>query len=151
MRTLRLDVRDYCFHILLHLVIVHASISALHKSGVDRVMQELFLIISQSFLLCFRRVDSFSYAGMLQATLETDFLHQTLKAYETPATAQVLKLTYEAVEYGCTFVHQNISNTSRVNDKIYQIKGFLEQAQKATGAQFLCFRDPNSQSSEEED
>ncbi len=73
-----LDVRPFCHEILLLLVSIHAHVSDISKELVQRVLSALFHCIGQDLLLSFRAIDQFNSAGIMQATLETEFLEHTL-------------------------------------------------------------------------
>ncbi|KAK6092905.1 Exocyst complex component S5 [Batrachochytrium dendrobatidis] len=132
------DVRSYCHQVLLHLVLVHAAISEVSKSHVQRIMSEMLLSLSNCILMAYRSVDSFSTSGMLQATLETEFFHHTLKAYDTPETISVMGMIYDTVERSTVRADQS---QTLLNDALLRVKGYLQQSKKSTEVQFACFRD----------
>ncbi|KAJ3090326.1 hypothetical protein HK102_004105 [Quaeritorhiza haematococci] len=94
------EVRPYCHEILLLLVMVHAQVSDVSKPLVRRVVGELLHHLAIELLAAFRRVDRFSTGGYLQATLEVDYLQQTLSSYETPPTTTIFKLILDTLERG---------------------------------------------------
>ncbi|KAJ3338098.1 hypothetical protein HDU93_009969 [Gonapodya sp. JEL0774] len=97
------EVSPYVYDLLVSLVMIHSEVSDVSKSLVRRALSELFVEVAQCVLSCFRKVDKFSVAGMLQATLETEFLHQSLTNFETPLSSLILKLVYESVERGTVY------------------------------------------------
>jgi exocyst complex component 2 len=60
------EIRPYCYHILHHLVYVHASISAISKPLVPVVMSEIVMFLAQEILMAVRQVDRYNISGMLQ-------------------------------------------------------------------------------------
>ena len=144
------DVRPYCYQILLSFVIVHAQVCEISTSIVRRVIRELLSVLVQDLLNCHRRVDGFSLGGMLQvrhcrnhscsyikATLETEFLHQSLKSYETPLISSSIKLIYDTLEHGRIKSTQDSANA--MSEMLQKVKVLIGNARKSTGAQFLCF------------
>ncbi|KAJ1343862.1 hypothetical protein BSLG_001594 [Batrachochytrium salamandrivorans] len=135
------DVRPYCHQALLHLVLVHAAISEVSKSHVPRIMSEMLLSVANCILIAYRSIDSFSTSGMLQATLETEFLHHTLKAYDTAETIAVMGIVYDTIERSTLKADQS---HTLLNDALLRVKGYLQQSKTATEVQFACFRDGNA-------
>lgn len=134
-----IDIRPYCNQILLNFVIVHAQVCEISKPIVRRVVSELLSYLVQDLLNCYRRVDGFSLGGMLQATLETEFIHQSLKSYETAFISSTIKLIYDTIE------HNRINSTQdspeAMQDMLQKTKDLITKARTSTSAQFQCFRD----------
>ncbi|KNC97690.1 uncharacterized protein SPPG_07153 [Spizellomyces punctatus DAOM BR117] len=150
------EVRPHCYRVLLTLVMVHAEISEVSRLLVRRVLSELFYHLAQDLLLTFRAIDKFSPGGMLQATLETEFLHQTLTAYETPASAALLTLIYDTLERGVDQHELALAETAQdgresMKDMLKKVKMFLAEAKQATEVEFSCFREIVDDSEGEED
>ena len=62
-----------------------------------------------------------------------------LKNYETPISASMFAQVYDTLEKS-TLVDQVVDD-SKLNESLLQVKGFLDQAKKATGIQFMCFQE----------
>lgn len=60
------EIRQHCYHILLDLVIVHATINEVSKSLLRSVFFGLVELLAQELLITFRMVDRFGSIGMLQ-------------------------------------------------------------------------------------
>lgn len=74
--------------------------------------------------------------------METEFIHQTLKAYETPYIASTIKLIYDTLEHGrCK---SETDSTTSMIDMLQKVKILISNARNATGAQFLCFKEDES-------
>ncbi|KAJ3268177.1 hypothetical protein HDV01_003360 [Terramyces sp. JEL0728] len=128
------EIRHYCYTILHHLVYVHASISEVSKSLVNRVMQEIVLLLTQELLLAFRQVDRFNIAGMLQATLEMEYLQSMLKAYETTTSANIFTQIYETLERATD--PEDKIEPSKMNEFVGNVKQYLLTAKTTTFTQF---------------
>ncbi|KAI8905678.1 exocyst complex component Sec5-domain-containing protein [Powellomyces hirtus] len=165
------EVRPYVFRLLLHLVAVHATVSAVSRALVRRVLQDLFLNLAADLLDAVRKVAEFSWGGLLQATLETQFIHQTLTPYETEATTHLLALVYDSIERGAgTDLEKATSNDhndldseptttphwsthtrshsqshpptqAQKDELLARVKLLLTDAKRATSVQFSCFRE----------
>ncbi|KAJ7810126.1 exocyst complex component sec5 [Mycena leptocephala] len=120
------EIRPYMYEALIYLVTVHAQALA-----------------AEAFT-CFKQIPRFGMGGMLRATLEIEFMHQTLGRYVSPAAAKQLGELYT-----------NISKayTKRPGDEGLQgsldgVKRTLLETRRATGIEFLCFRATKAASSE---
>jgi hypothetical protein len=60
------EIRQHCHHILLTLVLVHATIGEVSKNLVQTVLFEMVQIVAQELLLTIRQVDCFSATGVMQ-------------------------------------------------------------------------------------
>ncbi|KAJ3151245.1 hypothetical protein HDU89_002084 [Geranomyces variabilis] len=157
------EVRPYVFRLLLQFVAVHATVSAVSRALVARVLQELFYNLATDLLAAVRTVEEYSWGGLLQATLETQFVHQTLASYERDFTTQVLALVYDSIERGAgmnaTTETENAAespvasspvskqvppNQAQKDEQLSRVKMLLAEAKRATSVQFSCFRESQS-------
>ncbi|KAJ3183125.1 hypothetical protein HDU87_007548 [Geranomyces variabilis] len=158
------EVRPYVFRLLLQFVAVHATVSAVSRALVARVLQELFSNLATDLLAAVRTVEEYSWGGLLQATLETQFVHQTLASYERDSTTQVLALVYDSIERGAGMNATTDSsgnaaespvafapgskqvppNQAQKDEQLSRVKMLLAEAKRATSVQFSCFREGQS-------
>ena len=106
------------------------------------ILEKLVETIAQEFLLSFRRVDCFSTGGMLQATLEIEFLHTTLNCYQSEKSKGIFAQIYDSIEK--TTISLETVDDGKMNDMLLQVKAYLAQAKQTTGVQFMCFREISS-------
>lgn len=131
------EIRPHTFHILHHLVYIHASISQVSQTLVKIILSEVLLCLSQEIMLSFRQVDRFNVPGMLQATLETEFLDSTLKCFESKQSSDIFTQIYENVERGTDLAEK--IEPSLMNSHLMAVKTFLQDAKTSTYTQFRCF------------
>jgi len=129
-------VRPYLYETLLFLVEVHAHVSSAARSQLERTLNALVEEIAEEALRCFRQVKRFGMGGMLRATLEIEFLHQTLSRFVTPTAAKTLAEVYNKISQ---------AYVSRKGDEPLQahldgVKKTLADTRRSTGIEFLCFR-----------
>ncbi|OBZ78171.1 Exocyst complex component 2 [Grifola frondosa] len=93
------EIRPYVYETLMYLVGVHAQVSAAAAPLLERTLNALVEDVAEEALRCFRQVKRFGMGGMLRATLEIEFMHQTLSRYVTPSADQTLSRT----------LHENIA------------------------------------------
>ncbi|KAJ3041591.1 hypothetical protein HDV00_009068 [Rhizophlyctis rosea] len=149
------EIRSHCYQILLMLVMVHSEVNDVSRLLVRRVLSELLYRLAQELLTTFRLVDRFSVGGMLQATLETEFLQQTLASYLSPPITQIFNLIYDSIDHSSIAASENASLLTRTEDgglefdmthpemadMVEHMKGFLEEAKEGTRVQFSCFEE----------
>lgn len=62
------EIRPYMFEILMFLVRVHAHVSGVSKTLLDRTMSALVEEVAENALLCFKRIKKFGMGGMLRVS-----------------------------------------------------------------------------------
>ncbi|KAJ3415798.1 hypothetical protein HDV05_004070 [Chytridiales sp. JEL 0842] len=127
------EIRPHCYDILMHFVLAHAEVSDASASLVKRVMTELVSLVAQDLLMTFRGVDRFGVAGAMQATLETEFIHQTLSKFENPLSKSLFEQIYATIEKGCIRVDET------PEELMTAVKEYLASAKLSTALQFSCF------------
>jgi hypothetical protein len=97
----------------------------------------MVIYLAQDLLQAFRAVDRFSISGMLQATLETEFMDTSLKSFESEMSALLFTQIYETLEHG-TDMDEKVE-PGVMNERLIEVKAYLQQARTATFTQFRCF------------
>ena len=137
------QVNEYVYHSLLSLVQVHAQVRSCTPQLVSSVINSLVEFLANALLQAFEGVVTFNMGGMLQATLEIEFVHQTMALYVSPTAEHVLRSVYESIS-------QRYSNAAGAGDgaelqrELENVKGILIASRKTTALEFLCFRRPRS-------
>lgn len=130
------DVRPYMFKALLYLVKVHSDVSEVTPNLVKRVVERMMEELSQSIKDAFGLITKMSMGGMLTATLEIEFLHQTLGQYVTADTKDILNDIYTSISQ--TFTRRNDSGD--LQRELEDLKKILFEARRATSGHYLCFK-----------
>ncbi|KAI0694957.1 exocyst complex component Sec5-domain-containing protein [Cytidiella melzeri] len=150
------EIRSYIFDVLICLVGIHAQVSAAAAPLLDRTLNALVEDIADEALRCFRQVKKFGMGGMLrvshmtivscgradvfplrQATLEIEFLHQTLSRYVKPSAAKTLSELYNRISKAYDPPKDNADD---IQTHLDSVKKTLAETRRATGIEFLCFR-----------
>ena len=137
-------VHPYIYDALLSLVMVHAQITAIARSLVTRTIGSLVEEVAKHALSCFSKVRSFGMGGMLQATLEMEFLHQTLNTHVSPSADATLQEIYKIISAAYKPANAG-GEANELQRELEQLKLTLTQARRATALQFLCFREKRAQ------
>ncbi|KAH9019422.1 exocyst complex component Sec5-domain-containing protein [Lactarius hengduanensis] len=124
------EIRPYMFETLMYLVGVHAQVSDVAPPLLDRTLNALVESLAEEALRCFKQVKRFGMGGMLRATLEIEFMHQTLSRYVTTNTAKILSDLQYARRPGDENLQSNLDGVKRT----------LSETRRRTGIEFLCFR-----------
>ncbi|EGG04385.1 uncharacterized protein MELLADRAFT_37367 [Melampsora larici-populina 98AG31] len=154
------EVHAFVYDALLSLVLVHAQVSAIagppnpSSSGdpggsslVKTVLSGLIEELANQCLEAFGNVERFGMGGMLQATLEIEFVHQTLTAYVTPEADQTLQSIYKKI----SLAYQRTPNLEGSNEvlqnELEALKRTLQSSRRTTALAFVCFKKPKAPSS----
>ncbi|ORX54717.1 hypothetical protein BCR36DRAFT_321972 [Piromyces finnis] len=131
------EVSPYITKLIIEIVKIHSQITDISRKLQHTMLSEIFLNLVQDLLEAFREIDHYSVAGMLQATLETEVIHQTLTNYEMEKTTEILNQIYQRVEKN-VILDENTSSegmTKMLND----VKSKLSQYQEQMSLITSCF------------
>ncbi|KAI9257261.1 exocyst complex component Sec5-domain-containing protein [Phascolomyces articulosus] len=131
------EVHSYVYEALMTLVMVHSQVSSVTKQLVHRAVSSLLENMANDCLESFRQVERFGMGGMLQATLEIEFMHQTLQQYVTSTASDTLQLIYQSIEQSYDAQQQN---AGELQSELNHVKDLLVFSRKSTVVQFLCFK-----------
>ncbi|KAI0371254.1 hypothetical protein BV20DRAFT_1120669 [Pilatotrama ljubarskyi] len=138
------EIRPYVYETLMFLVGIHAQVSAAAAPLLERTLNALVEDVAEEALRCFRQVKRFGMGGMLRATLEIEFMHQTLSRYVTPSADQTLSELYTKISQA----YAKRPGDENLQAHLDGVKKTLADARRATGIEFLCFRQTKDRSKE---
>ncbi|KIY47316.1 hypothetical protein FISHEDRAFT_74769 [Fistulina hepatica ATCC 64428] len=136
------EIRPYMYETLMFLVGVHAEVTRVAEPLLERVFTYLVDELSNEAHRCFRQVKRFGMGGMLRATLEIEFMHQTLGRYVTPPAAKTLSDLYNKISQA----YARRPGDENLQASLDGVKKTLADTRRATGIEFLCFRPAKSAS-----
>ncbi|KAI3602858.1 exocyst protein [Moniliophthora roreri] len=136
------DIRPYMYETLMYLVGVHAQVSGAAEGLLERTLKYLAEELADEALRCFRQVKRFGMGGMLRATLEIEFMHQTLGKYVSPSAAKTLSDLYSKISQA----YARRPGDENLQSHLDGVKKTLADTRRATGIEFLCFRQTKSSS-----
>src|SRR5271170_2681161 len=128
-----LDVQPYVHQALLSLVTTHSQVTSTSPTILPRVMTSLVESFSSDLLASFRKVPSFCMGGMLQATLEVEFLHQTLGSNVSKQAGETLQAVYGTIE-------KAYAGSGGVDLELGKVKGLLQRSRAGTKYVYSCFK-----------
>ncbi|KAJ9097373.1 hypothetical protein QFC19_006842 [Naganishia cerealis] len=138
------DVRPYMLKDLLYLVDAHAHVTNLAPALTQRVIETLVGELAHSLLQGFSQIRMMGIGAMLSATLEVEFLDRTVLPYVNQEAMNVLNQIYASVSQAYTAYKTSAEGTATGEDnlsgELEDLKKILLEARRATGVQFICFR-----------
>ncbi|KAH3905894.1 exocyst complex component SEC5 [Parastagonospora nodorum] len=131
------DPSPFVFSVLLDLVIVHTESSTTSYPLTPRILRSLFESTTQSLIATFRspNLAAISLPQLMQATLDVEFMAQTLASYTTEVASQVQTDIYQVLD-------AKTDNAARVRlqDELGGLRSTLKRLREGTKVQFACFR-----------
>ncbi|OJJ49893.1 hypothetical protein ASPZODRAFT_59444 [Penicilliopsis zonata CBS 506.65] len=154
------QVRPYVYSTLLALVLVHTEISTTIPSSLSPsasassssssrpvppssllsvILSHLLTQASSSLLAAFSSRPMYSLADLMQATLDTEFITQTMSQYGTDEASTTQSKIY--VELDRRTTHEA---RTRLQDELGEMRGVLKRLRERTKGEFACFRKSRS-------
>ncbi|EAW07554.1 exocyst subunit SEC5 [Aspergillus clavatus NRRL 1] len=149
------QVRPYVYNTLLAVVLVHTEISTTIPSCISQasnrpsstapsplltmVLTHLLTQISSSLLGAFGSRPSYTLAALMQATLDTEFIAQTLSQYSTDEASTVQSQIYVELDQRTTHEAR-----ARLQSELGEMRGILKRLRERTKGEFACFKKPRS-------
>ncbi|EAU39112.1 conserved hypothetical protein [Aspergillus terreus NIH2624] len=149
------QVRPYVYSTMLALVLVHTEItttipstssssSSRHPSTrssplLSIVLKHLLTQVSSSLLSAFSSRSSYTLAALMQATLDTEFIAQTMSQYSTEDASAVQSQIYVELDQRTTHEAR-----ARLQSELGEMRGILKRLREKTKGEFACFRKTKS-------
>ena len=143
------------------LVQVHAEVSATARNLLERTLAALIVDTVEQALECFRQIRQFGRGGMLrvavsvwaqlevqadtvhQATLEIEFMHQTVVQYVNDSASRTLTEIYTTISNAYAQRQGGIRGADEgLQQELSGVKQTLLEVRRVTTVQFKCFRRP---------
>jgi exocyst complex component 2 len=96
-------------------------------------MNTLVESFASELLHAFRKTPSFCMGGMLQATLEVEFLHQTLGSNVSKTASDTLQAVYGTIEKAYV-------GAGGADLELGKVKNLLQRSRTSTKYVYSCFR-----------
>lgn len=145
------ELRPYVYTIMLTLVMVHTEVSTtlpgsspstapmspaspLHPLT-HAILAELLTQISKSLLEGFMSRPKYSLPALMQATLDTEFIAQTMSQYATEAAGQIQSKIYLELDR-----RTNNEARAKLQAELGEMRGVLKRLRERTRGEFACFR-----------
>ncbi|KAM0755622.1 hypothetical protein T439DRAFT_295613 [Meredithblackwellia eburnea MCA 4105] len=133
------EVHPFIYDALLSLVLVHAQVSETARPLVARTLGALVEELAKVALEAFSKVERFGMGGMLQATLEIEFMHQTLSQHVSQLADETLQSIYRTISQAY-YRRPTPNSSNELQQELEALKRTLVASRRATALQFLAFR-----------
>ena len=129
------DVRPYVYDALLLLVYVHTEVSTTAAPLTNPILSHLLEAMSVSFLGAFEKRTRYPLAALCQATLDVEFVAQTMSQYTTKGASETQSRLYVALDERTT---QDASQ--QLQGELPEMRTILKRLREGTRSEFLCFK-----------
>ncbi|KAL2853322.1 exocyst complex component Sec5-domain-containing protein [Aspergillus pseudoustus] len=153
------QVRPYVYNAMLTLVLVHTEISttipSTSSSGASRssvtgqsplltiILTHLLTQMSNALLNAFNLRATYTLNSLIQATLDTEFIAQTMSQYSSDEASAIQSQIY--VELDRRTTHEA---RARLQSELGEMRGILKRLRERTKGEFACFRKARSGASQ---
>ena len=144
------EVRPYVYEALLLLVYIHTEVSTTTPGGAltNQVLSHLLEQMSETFLSAFKKRNEplsqtsqsspaslFHLPALMQATLDMEFVAQTLSQYTTKKASEIQSRIYVELDEKTTK-----EASQALQGELPEMRGVLKRLREGTRNEFLCFR-----------
>lgn len=129
------EVRPYVYEALLSLVLVHTQVSTTASSLTSQVLSYLLEQASRELLEAFKQRPRYSLAALMQATLDVEFVAQTLSQYTTDRASEMQSQIYQELDKRT----DNDART-RLQNELPEMRAVLKRLREGSRSEFACFK-----------
>lgn len=127
--------KPYVYEALLALVLVHSQVSTTAPSLTAQVLSFLLEQTSQQMLDALRRRRRYPLEALMQATLDVEFIAQTLSHYTTDRASELQSQIYQELD-GRT----DNDARARLQNELPEMRSVLKKLREASKSEFACFK-----------
>ncbi|KAG6301911.1 hypothetical protein E4U09_004234 [Claviceps aff. purpurea] len=131
------SAKPYVYEALLALVLVHSQVSTTAPSLTPQVLSFLLEQTSLHLLDAFCRRSRYSLEALMQATLDVEFIAQTLSHYTTDRASELQSQIYQELD-GRT----DNDARARLQNELPEMRSVLKKLREASKNEFACFKKP---------
>jgi exocyst complex component 2 len=121
--------------VLLQLVLVHTEVSTTATPLTAPILKHLLEQVSLFLIDAFKSRPQYSLAALRQATLDVEFLAQTMNNYTTDKASETQNAIYVALD-------ERTDNEARVQlqGELQEMRSALKKLREKTRTEFACFK-----------
>ncbi|AEO55211.1 hypothetical protein MYCTH_2298813 [Thermothelomyces thermophilus ATCC 42464] len=131
------SVRPYVYEALLGLVLVHTQVSTTAASLTTEILSYLLEQASRELFEAFKTRPRYHLEALMQATLDVEFVAQTLSHYTTDRASELQSAIYQELD-GRT----DNDARARLQAELPEMRAVLKRLREASKGEFACFRRP---------
>ena len=131
------EVRSYVYQALLVLVNIHTELSTHAPPLLSPVLSHLNTHVSLAFLSAFKSRQHYALPALMQATLDVEFVAQTLRDYVSDKAGKIQGEIYEELDSRTDDGARN-----RLQKELPEMRAVLKRLREGMRGGFGCFRKP---------
>lgn len=131
------EAKPYVYEVLLSLVLIHSQVSTTAPSLTTQVLSFLLEQISRELLETYRLRPKYTLQALMQATLDVEFIAQTLNQYTTDRASELQGQIYQELD-GRT----DDTTRAKLQSELPEMRSVLKKLREASKMEFACFRKP---------
>lgn len=130
------DARPYIYDVLIKLVFIHAEVTSTTTSTLtNQILSYLLEQSSLALIAALEKRTSYSLPALMQATLDVEFLAQTLSQYTTDKASEVQSQIYLKLDE-----RTGNEERGRLQGELPGMRGVLRGLREGTKGEFGCFK-----------
>ncbi|WPG97422.1 exocyst complex component sec5 [Acrodontium crateriforme] len=129
------DARPYVYDVLLVLVLVHSEVSTTASTLTNQILSYFLEQSSQALIAAFRTRDRYPLPALMQATLDVEFMAQTLNNYTTDRAGEVQSQIYLALDE-----RTDDEARKQLQGELPEMRAILKRLREGTKGEFGCFK-----------
>ncbi|KAI1185373.1 exocyst complex component Sec5-domain-containing protein [Nemania serpens] len=131
------EVKPYVYEALLLLVLVHTQVSTTAPSLTSQVLSFLLEQISRELLEVFKSRPRYELGALMQATLDVEFVAQTLSQYTTEKASALHSEIYAMLDST-----SDGQARASLQDELPGMRELLKKLRDQSKTEFACFKKP---------
>ncbi|KAI1007942.1 hypothetical protein K3495_g292 [Podosphaera aphanis] len=129
------EVRPYVYEVLLSLVLVHTQVSTTASSLTAQVLSYLLEQVTRELLDAFKLRQRWTLPALMQATLDVEFISQTLSQYNTEKASDLQSQIYQELDKGT-----DNDARAKLQIELPEMRAVLKNLRDASRSEFVCFK-----------
>ena len=129
------DAKPYIYDILLTLVLVHSEISTTASTLTPQILSHLLEQASQALIMAFKQRSKYTLPALMQATLDVEFMAQTLNTFTTDRAGEIQSQIYLALDE-----RTDNEARARLQGELPEMRAILKKLREGTKGEFGCFK-----------
>ncbi len=129
------EVRPYVYEALLSLVLVHTQVSTTASSLTSQVLSYLLEQISRELLEAFKIRQRYTLSELMQATLDVEFVAQSLSQYTTDRAGETQSQIYQELDKGT-----DNEARQKLQSELPEMRLVLKKLREGSKSEFACFK-----------
>ncbi|ORY62934.1 exocyst complex component Sec5-domain-containing protein [Pseudomassariella vexata] len=131
------EVKPYVYEALLSLVLVHTQVSTTAPSLTSQVLSYLLEQTSRELLEAFKQRPKYDLGALMQATLDVEFVAQSLSQYTTERASQLQSEIYTMLDN-----RTDDAARARLQGELPGMRDVLKKLRELSKNEFACFKKP---------